>query len=47
VAWLLERWFGPAFAIDDVRHVLGITSWVLWPPPLSESRPPHLEGPRP
>jgi two-component system, sensor histidine kinase PdtaS len=26
VAWLLERWFGPAFAFDDVRHVLGLVA---------------------
>ena len=22
VAWLLERWFGPAFSFGDLRHVL-------------------------
>ena len=26
VAWLLERWFGPAFAFNDVRHVLGLVA---------------------
>ena len=25
-AWLLERWFGRAFAFDDVRHVLGFVA---------------------
>ena len=25
-AWLIERWFGPAFAFDDVRHVLGFVA---------------------
>jgi PAS domain S-box-containing protein len=23
-AWLVERWFGPAFRLEDVRHVLGL-----------------------
>ncbi len=26
MAWLLERWFGPAFAFNDVRHVLGFVA---------------------
>ena len=25
-AWLIERWFGRAFAFDDVRHVLGFVA---------------------
>jgi PAS domain S-box-containing protein len=25
-AWLIERWFGRAFAFDDIRHVLGFVA---------------------
>jgi Na+/H+ antiporter NhaC len=39
-AWLIEKWFGRAFALDDLRRVL-----VLWLPPVLELQPLPLAAP--
>ena len=43
VAWLLDRWFGPAFGFGDLRRVLGFSGALLL---LSQPRPPRLEAPQ-
>ena len=36
MAWLIERWFGPAFNLDSLRRVLGFFAYLLPP----QRRPP-------